>query len=85
MAAAARMVPNNKDSIFAWHVRLEKRGLKLLFCEVCKLGKSKKQISRIPIPRATKRGVRLHFDIAGGGESLGIWMAFHPHFKDFAI
>ncbi|EDN02358.1 hypothetical protein HCAG_00222 [Histoplasma mississippiense (nom. inval.)] len=48
-----------------------KGDLKMPFCETCKLSKAKTKISRIPMPRAKNRGYRIHFDLAGGGESLG--------------
>jgi hypothetical protein len=42
----------------------------LVFCEICRKAKQRRQSSKDPAPRATKILARIHIDIAGGGATL---------------
>src|SRR6266487_4061453 len=58
------------------------KGSKFLpFCEACKLAGSKKKISRQPMRRSKRRGEFLHFDMVGGGKTLGDPDDFVPSFS----
>jgi hypothetical protein len=44
----------------------------LQFCEICSQAKQTRTISKTPMPRANKPLMRIHIDIVGGGNTLGM-------------
>ena len=55
------------------HSGIKIKGSKTLpFCEICRQAKQTRTISKTPMPRASKPLEKIHIDIVGGGNTLGM-------------